>query len=248
MNLRIGTIVMLAGAALLLAGCDKKPSESPPIVGNVEGVTAPAGSDWTEKVIETAQGGYLLGNPNAPVRLVEYASLTCPHCSEFSRQASGPLRENYVKSGKVSWEFRPFALNAIDVSASLLAMCQGPAPFFKLIEQTYLEQEKWILPYQKFDQAVQQKLSALPQGQQFVGLAREGGLDTFFRVRGLPSAKGEACLTDQKMIDRILAIRERGVKEDDVQGTPTFLINGVKVEQPPSWSGLEPELKKALGA
>ena len=147
----------------------------------------------------------------------------------------------------MSWEVRSFALNQIDVAASLLAMCEGTGPFFKLIEQNYQEQDKWILPYQKLGDDVQKQLAAMPPAQQFLGLAKAGGLDSFYRVRGLPSAKAEACLTSQPGIDKIVAIRDRGIKQDNVEGTPTFLINGTKVDEPPSWPALEPVLKKAIG-
>lgn len=238
----IAMVAMLTG----LAACDKKSEETPPAAQTAP-VAAPAGMTWSDKVSVTPEGGYLMGNPDAPVKLVEYASLTCPHCRDFSRDAAVPLREKYVDSGKVSWEFRSFALNPIDVAATLLATCQGPAPFFKLVEQNYLEQDKWVLPYQQLTKAQQDQLGALPPNQQFAGLAKAGGLDNFYRVRGLPAAKAEACLTDQKKIDAIVAMRDRGIKDDKVEGTPTFIINGTKVDQPPTWTALEPELKKAGG-
>lgn len=239
--------IAAVSALLALAACDKPAGEDVAGSNKTAPMAAPNGSDWTETVSITADGGYLMGNPDAPVKLVEYASLTCPHCRDFSRDASGPLRDNYIRSGKVSWEFRSFALNPIDVSASLLAMCQGPAPFFKLVEQVYAEQDKWVLPFQKLSADQQNQLAVLPPDQQFLGLARLGGLDGFFRVRGLPAAKAEACLTDKAMIDRIVSVRERGMKQDNVEGTPTFFINGTKVDQAPTWTALEPELKKVIG-
>lgn len=241
-----GRMMMVAGIVLALAGCDKAADDTSGSGQPAGAIAPPAGTSWTDAVVETANGGYLMGNPNAPVKLVEYASLTCPHCRDFARDAQGPLRDNYVASGRVSWEFRSFALNPIDVSATLLATCQGPGPFFKLVEQNYAEQEKWIKGFQGLSEAQQKQLGALPQDQQFLGLAKAGGLDTFYRVRGLPAAKAEACLVNKAAIDKIVAIREHGIKDDSVEGTPTFLINGVKVDVPPSWSDLEPELKKAL--
>lgn len=245
--------LVLVSAALLLslAACDKKAEQAGPTpsagTGSATAVAVPEGGDWTQTVTETAEGGFVMGNPAAPVKLVEYASMTCPHCRAFSQDASTPLQENYIRSGKVSWEFRSFALNPIDVAATLLAGCQGAQPFFKLSEQVFAEQDKWVLPYQKLTAAQQNELAALPQDQQFLGLAKAGGLDNFFRVRGVPAEKAEACLTDKSRMDKILAVRERGVKEDKVEGTPTFFINGTKVDQPPTWTALEPELKKAIG-
>lgn len=66
-------------------------------------------------------------------------------------------------------------------------------------------------------------------------------------MRGLPAAEAEACLTDKAKIDAIVAMRDRGIKQDKVEGTPTFIINGTKVDEPPSWIALEPVLRKAIG-
>ena len=245
--MRIRFIAVAAAMLVSLAACNKKAEENAPSApaASSAAIPAPAGSKWSDKVTVTPAGGYLIGNPDAPVRLVEYASLTCPHCRDFSREAMTPLRDKYVDSGKLSWEFRSFPLNPIDVSATLLATCQGPGPFFKLVEQNYQEQDKWVLPFQQLTKPQQDQLAKVPQAEQFAALAKAGGLDDFYRVRGLPEAKAQACLTDKAKIDAIVAMRDRGIKDDKVEGTPTFLINGNKVDQPPTWTALEPELKKA---
>lgn len=242
-------IRIAAGLALLaaMAGCDKKAETPPTAQVNEAAIQAPAGTNWSETVNVTPEGGYVMGNPDAPVKFLEYASLTCPHCRDFSRDAFLSLRDNYVKSGKVSWEFRSFPLNPIDVAATLLATCRGPGPVFKLVEQTYAEQDKWVLPFQKLTKEQTDQIGAMPENQQFLGLAKAGGLDTFYRMRGLPAAEAEACLTDKAKIDAIVAMRDRGIKQDKVEGTPTFIINGTKVDEPPSWIALEPVLRKAIG-
>jgi protein-disulfide isomerase len=245
--MRMDVRIAALAALMMLAGCDKKADAPPASQTNTASLQAPAGTDWTETIGVTPEGGYLMGNPDAPVKLVEYASLTCPHCRDFSREAAAPLRDTYVKSGKVSWEFRSFPLNPIDVAATLLATCQGPGPVFKLVEQNYIEQDKWVLPFQKLSKQQQDQIAAMPADQQFVGLAKAGGLDAFYRVRGLTQAKAEACLSDKAKIDAIVAMRDRGIKEDKVEGTPTFIINDTKVDEPPTWTALEPVLKKAIG-
>lgn len=249
MRIHFRTVVAMTAVLISLAACNKKSEETPPVATTAQpaAIPAPGGGDWRDQVIVTPAGGYLMGNPNAPVKLLEYASLTCPHCRDFSREAAAPLRDSYVKSGKLSWEFRSFPLNPIDVSATLLATCQGPVPFFKLVEQSYLEQDKWVLPFQQLTKPQQDALAKVPEAQQFAALAKAGGLDSFYRVRGLPEAKAQACLTDKTKIDAIVAMRDKGIKDDKVEGTPTFIINGNKVYQPPTWTALEPELKKAGG-
>ncbi|MGE0775255.1 MAG: thioredoxin domain-containing protein [Sphingomonadaceae bacterium] len=246
--MRIHVRMALALTVLIgAAGCDKKADTPTAGETTMAPREAPPGTDWTETVAVTPEGGYVMGNPDAPVKFVEYASFTCSHCRDFARDATASLRDTYVKSGNVSWELRSFPLNPIDVAATLLVTCQGPGPVFKLMEQTFLEQDKWIQPYQKLTEQQQNQIAAMPEDQQFLGLARAGGLDTFYRVRGLPAARAEACLTDKAKIDAVVAMRDRGIKEDNVEGTPSFMINGEKIEEPPSWSAIEPVIKKAIG-
>lgn len=237
----------MAALALAAAGCDKKDAAAPDTAKVAAPVIpAPNGGEWTEQVVATPQGGFLMGNPDAPVKLLEYASLTCPHCSDFTKNAADPLKAKYVKTGQVSWEFRNFVLNPLDVAATLLARCQGPGPFFKLTEQAYADQQKWLGQFSATSKPDMDRIAALPQDQQFVALAKAAGLDQFFRARGLPEAKIEACLTDKAGLDTILAIRDRGTKEDKVTGTPSFLINGKPQEGVFDWTGLEAKLREAL--
>ena len=197
-------------------------------------------------MVPTPEGGFRMGNPKAPVKLVEYASLTCPHCAAFSNESADRLRD-YIRKGTVSWEFRTFVLNAIDISASLLARCQGPEPFFKLVEQTYAEQNNWVVKYQSLTDADSKRVGALPQGQQFLAIAQLGGLDGFFRARGLPAAKATACLTDRKAQDALVTLRDRGTNQDGVTGTPAFIVNGTLAADTYDWAALEPKLKAAGG-
>lgn len=236
----------IAALALATAGCDKKDAAAPDTKVAAPAVPAPGGGDWTEQVVATPEGGFLMGNPNAPVKLLEYASLTCPHCRDFTANAADPLKAKYVKTGQVAWEFRNFALNPLDVAATLLARCQGPGPFFKLTEQTYAEQEKWIGQFSATGKPDMDRMAALPPDKQFAALAKAAGLDQFFRARGLPEAKIDACLSDKAGLDAILALRDRGTKEDKVTGTPSFLINGKLQEGVYDWVGLEAKLREAL--
>ena len=238
----------MAALALATAGCDKK-EEATATDAKIAApvVPAPNGGEWTEQVVATPEGGFLMGNPNAPVKLLEYASLTCPHCREFTAKAADPLKAKYVRTGQVSWEFRSFVLNPLDVAATLLARCQGPGPFFKLAEQAYADQEKWLGQFSGTAKPEMDRIAALPQDQQFAALAKAAGLDQFFRARGLPEAKMNACLSDKAELDKIIAIRDRGTKEDKVTGTPSFLINGEPQEGVFDWTGLEAKLREALG-
>src|SRR5919112_6429232 len=101
--------VFLSGAVALvaIAGCNSKPGDAATNTQvKLEQVAPPKGGDWSQVVNPTSANGFVMGNPNAKVKLVEYGSLTCPHCAEFDEKAVPALIDKYVKSGQVSWEFR----------------------------------------------------------------------------------------------------------------------------------------------
>ena len=240
-----------AAVMLLLAGCNDKGGNSTAAGGAggqpIAPVPAPNGGDWTQIVAQTPEGGYRMGNPEAAVKLVEYASYTCPHCAEFSETATTRLQNDYVKSGRVSWEFRPFMLFPTDPGIALLVRCQGAAASFLLAEQLYANQKEWVGRLQTLPEAQQAQFSSMAPQQRMGALVRAGGLDQFFRQRGMPEAKVDSCLANQGELEKLLAITDRGTKEFNVTGTPTFFINGDKVEDAASWQALEPSLRQAVG-
>ena len=241
--------------ALLLAGCGGS-DEGNSASGNTAAaantapltqVEAPNGN-WTEVVAETPEGGFRMGNPNAPVKLIEYASLTCPHCAEFSEQGGERLKNEYVKSGQVSWEFRPFLLFPSDAGVSRLLQCQGAQPFFRLSEQLYADQKNWAAKLQGLPQPELQRIQSLPPAQQVGELTRAAGLDQFFRQRGMPQAKIDACLSDQAGLEKLVGITQKATTDiPNFPGTPTFTINGELVKDTASWPALEPKLREAIG-
>lgn len=245
-----GSVLTLA---LLLAGCgdeagsNQAASGQPVSTAPLQQVEAPNG-DWTQIVSETAEGGYRMGNPNAPVKLVEYGSLTCPHCAEFAVEGGEKLKNEYVKSGQVSWEFRPYLLFPTDVGISMLLRCQGPAPFFRLTDQLYAEQRNWVQGFQNIPEAEQQRIQALPAQQRAAEFAKAGGIDQFFRQRGMPEQKINTCLADPAGLASLAAITQKAHAEmPNFPGTPTFLINGEMVENTATWGLLEPKLREAIG-
>lgn len=212
-----------------------------------EGVQPPSNGDWTQTVLETPEGGFRMGNPDASVKLVEYASISCHVCAEFSEAGHRPLTENYVKSGQVSWEYRPYMIFPTDPGLFALMRCQGPGPFFAQAEQLYAQQEQWLgrLQAMSQDSATVNRISALPQNQQPGEIVKAIGLDQFFRQNGMPQARIDQCLADPASLARLAEIQQVGTR-DNVRGTPTFLINGVPAEVT-AWSALEPKIKEALG-
>jgi protein-disulfide isomerase len=230
--------------ALLTAcsGGDSAGNSSAP--SKVEAVAAPAGTDWVATVSKTAEGGFLQGNPAAPVKLIEYGALTCSHCAEFAHASSGKLSA-YVAKGSVSYEFRNFLLNVMDVPSSLLARCGGPGPFFKITEQMFAAQRDWAGKAQTITPAEQQALSTMTPIQTAATLATKLELDKFVQQRGVGAEKVKACLSDQKALDDLGKITETGQSQFQITGTPTFIINGQVIRDANTWEALEPKLKDA---
>jgi protein-disulfide isomerase len=200
--------------------------------------------DWTRTVVATAEGGFRMGNPNAKVKLVEYASLTCPHCRHFAESAMAPLKA-YVRSGKVSFEYRTFVLNGIDVAATLVARCGGPARFFPVVDRLYATQGDWVGKISGLPEGEKERIRALSEGQRLMRLAEVGGLQKLAAAHGLPPAQANKCLADPAGMNRLGSIHEGG-QALGVQSTPTFFINGAKVGAS-DWPSLEPHLKRAGG-
>jgi protein-disulfide isomerase len=240
------SILGAAALALLAAGCGGEPAENAAQPGNaaLEPVAAPQG-DWTQVVSATPEGGFRMGNPDAPVKLVEYASLSCPFCARFEAEGAPALRDRYVKSGQVSWEFRTYMNHATDPGVSLLVHCQGPAPFFQLAESLYATQDEWTGRVQALPPAQLQQIGTLPPVERAAALVRAAGLDRFFRERGMPEARIRSCLADEAGLTRLVGITERG-NSDGIAGTPNFLINGRLAANASDWKTLEPQLRAAV--
>lgn len=228
----------------LLASCGDKGGNASAPAAKVAATPAPAGSDWVSTVAATPDGGFVMGNPNAPIKLVEYGSLTCPHCGEFSEKSATPLKA-YVASGKLSYEYRNYIRDPIDVTAALLARCGGPGPFFPMIEQMYGDQANWFTKVQALGQAQYEAIGALPPAQQRAKFAEVTGLGEFVRQRGLGDAAANACLADEKAAAALVQMQNRANTEFNLTGTPTFLINGQVVPDTATWEALEPALKRA---
>lgn len=226
------TATTLGGASLALAAPAKK-------------APAVAARDWSKTVVKTTEGGFQMGNPAAKVKLVEYGSMTCSHCAHFDETGYAPLVQNYVRTGKVAFEFRNFIRDPYDLAAALTARCGEPVRFFALTNGLFQTRETWIGKVQ----AGQDRLQAY-QGKEPVEflpvIGSVAGFDSFAATRGIPAAKVKACLASKPEIDKLMAMRNAA---SFVQGTPTFLINGNAVPvtaERDIWPQVEDALKGAL--
>jgi protein-disulfide isomerase len=210
------------------------------------------GRDWTHVVRPTPEGGFVMGNPNAKVELIEYGSMTCSHCREFDEMGVSHLLDDYVKSGKVSWEFRNYVRDAFDLTAALIARCDGAKEFFPLTRALFKDQDKWIAKVQAAPKDQLDATGNLPPKQRFVALAGFAGFPEWAATRGEPSSKTTQCLTDQQSIDGLL--QETGNVTNRYPGfigTPAFIVDGTLVDFGPItadqvWPTLRGKLDAAL--
>ena len=236
---------------LMLSGCgDSEDGNLAAVATNnaapLTQIPAPNNGNWTEIVSETPEVGYRMGNPDAPVKLVEYASITCPHCGEFAETATDPLTSQYVRSGQVSWEYRPYMLFPSDPGIFMLLRCQGPTPFFTLVHQLYSTQSEWGVRLQSLTPEQRQQFEGLGPNDKAAAYYRATGLDQFFRQRGMPEGRIGTCLADSGGLERLAQITRAGTEEQGVTGTPTFFVNGER-QDVNAWTQLEPRLRAALG-
>lgn len=247
--------LMLAGAALPLAlsACHKPDSGAGATGTSASGgsltgspaaaVSPPAGKAWSDVVSATPAGGMQMGNPAAPVKLVEYGSLSCPHCAHFAETGLKPLVAKYVDSGKVSYEYRSYAIHGIlDVPLTVLVRCASPQAYFGLVEQLYANQPAVIARAQQGEKQAQ-AASALAPNQRFVAIADALGFTDFFSARGVSVDQAHACLANPAGAERV-AKDAQSYSDQGIDSTPTLMINGIKTDVA-DWAGLEPMLQKA---
>jgi protein-disulfide isomerase len=229
---------------LALAGCSKETGTPSAPASPVAAVSAPAGQDWTQTAARTAEGT-LIGNPAAPIKLVEYGSRLCPTCGALAREGFAPLMDKYVKTGKVSFEYREFLVHgAPDLPPALLGNCTDTAAFFPILEQMYQAQDGFNTKLQAMSQPMQAQLQAAKPVDAIRMMAEQMDLINFAKQRGIPEAKARACLGDMTQIDRWTKQTQDKSADGTVAGTPTLILNGKKAEAI-TWTQLEPLLKGA---
>ncbi|MBA15960.1 MAG: protein-disulfide isomerase [Sphingomonas sp.] len=239
--------VALAAPLLMLAGCgggNANTSES--LQGDpVANVAAAEGTPWTEVVSKTEEGGYRVGNPDAPIKFVEYGSRSCPACAAFATTGYKPLMENYVATGRVSYEFRDFLLHPQDLGVALLGRCVAKERFFPMLDQMYVAQPQFNRTAQGLSQQTLAQIQSLPAPQAAKMWAQQLGYVDFVKQRGVPQAQVDQCLSDQAAVTELTTMLRYASNELGVNSTPTFFINGEKVPSGIVWSDIEPQIRAA---
>lgn len=244
--MKIGGLI-LASALLVagLSGCNKQADAAPLPrngLGTQSHVPAMPSDGWTAHIVQTADGGFLMGNPNAAVKVVEYGSRTCPHCARFSKEGEPLLKSKYVATGKVSYEYRDFPIHAPDLAAILLGQCNGPGPFFPILEQMMADQDRVLGLWGALPASLSTQLAGKTPTQQSAIWADQLGYIKFVAQRGVPGAKARACLADTKAVDLIGKHITDGVRKYGVNQTPFFIINGVPASGVNDWTALDSAL------
>ncbi|MFZ0844980.1 MAG: DsbA family protein [Pseudolabrys sp.] len=148
----------------------------------------------------------VMGSDKAPVTVIEYASMTCPHCAHFQETTFPELKKRYIDTGKVLYIFREFPLDSLAAAAFMLARCAGETDktkYFAMVDTLFRQQRTW---------AIEKPLPPM------LAIAKQAGFT---------EQSFDACLANQKILEGIESMRQRAVDVFKVQSTPTFFINGV---------------------
>ena len=236
----------LLAPALALASCGGAGTTADaPAAATAAAVAPPAGSQWTEVVNQSPAGGYVMGNPDAPVKLVEFGSLTCHVCADFAEAGFDPLQD-YVRSGTVSFELRPFIRNGLDLVATRLTECVPTGAFFPVSEALYADQKAWAFDNEAAINAALTGTTDIAKAAP--AIASAAGLDARFAQRGLSTAAQNQCLSDTAAFDTLAKRTQSAVDEFDITGTPTFVLNGqtFQIEVDPTKGSMWEQVERAI--
>lgn len=156
---------------------------------------------------DPVMGDVVLGDESAPVTVIEYASFTCPHCANFHADTWPQFKAEYIETGKVRFILREVYFDRFGLWASMVARCGGADAFYPLADQFLKHQKVW---------------ARVPENQ--IG----GEIQKIGRLNGLPADQLGACLSDQEYAKALIAAYQQHADTDDINSTPTFLVNGEK--------------------
>ena len=206
---KILTLAAVSTAAIAMAaGTEAWAQDTATPVPNASDVKVPPAAGTVDEAKLLAPGtlkDIVMGKVEAPVTIVEYASMTCPHCAHFATTTLPTIKEKYIDTGKAKLILREFPFDPRAAAAFMLARCAPEERYYPLVEVLFKQQEQWA------------------------GAANaEEPLLQISKLAGFTQESFKACLTNQKLLDDVNAVRERGANEFGVNATPTFFINGTR--------------------
>jgi len=223
-------VIALSGAALtLLAATPVKPA-----AGSSAVTTSPIGA-------------FVVGNPAAKIRLVEYFSYTCHVCADFAKAGSLPLKTQYIDRGLVQLEYRNLVRDPVDMTAALLARCGGANAFVRNHEAIFASFPALIAKIQKATDAQKTSWFEGTTGERARKIAADTGLTALMRARGYTQAQLDTALDSEVARAELTGMTNIGLSADRIEGTPTFFINGRNAEVT-AWLALKSKLDLALKA
>ena len=235
--LRLAVPLAALALAPLATGADAAPARKR---------SAPAamqGANWSSMVAEH-DGGYVLGNPDAENKLIEYMSYTCSHCYEFSRTGDPAIRLFLVSKGHVSYEIRNLLRDPVDLTAALLTHC-GTADKFPANHMAILsKQPEWMETARNATQAQRTRWSFGTNAARWRAIASDLGLYDIMEARGYSRSDLDRCLADDAKATALANTSQRDVEALGLKGTPSFVLNGELLDGVYSWDALKPVLEK----
>jgi protein-disulfide isomerase len=196
--------LLTAGAVFAFAGAAATAAVLPRFITAAK-ADAATPAETAELAKPGPDGDIVLGSDKAPVTIIEYASMTCPHCAHFSMTTFPELKKRYIDTGKVRFIMREFPLDPLAAAGFMLARCAGKDKYMAVVETLFAKQPEWI---------VKEPLKPLAQiAKQF----------------GFTQQSFDQCLANQKVLDAIQAVRDRAADKLGVSSTPTFFVNGKKI-------------------
>lgn len=197
--------------------------------------------DWAKRTSLSTIGGFVMGNPDAKTRLVEYISYTCSHCADFTVKAEAPMKVNWIARGTLNVEVRNAVRDRYDLTAALLARCGGPAKFFGNHQALFANFDAWMKQVQAYD-AKERPPATIDAAMD--DIAASTGLYALLQKRGFTQAQLKTCLADRGSREKVLAMTQEAWEGVKIGGTPSFSLNG-KLLDAHDWNGLEPALPAA---
>ena len=170
-------------------------------------------------------GDFSIGDANAPVKIVEYASFTCPHCAHFHETVWADLKKNYIDTGKVHFTLREVYFDRVGLWAAMVARCGGEMRYFGIHDMLFSKQSEWL---------ASQDPTVIVDALKAIGLSA-----------GIDAAALDTCLNDQAMAEALVKQFETNMAADGVEGTPTIFVNGEKIGNP-SYEDLSAAIDAAL--
>lgn len=211
----VGAVVIGGGAIAIYnatGGKNDPMRQSLPPVAATPAVVSPASAGTavaapkpsaTFSKVDIASDETILGKADAPVTIVEYASMTCPHCARFHNAVLPTIKSEFIDKGQVRLVFRDFPLDNLALTASVVARCAGPERYFPFVDALFASQDKWAR-----------------DRNPMVALSR------IARLGGMSQVDFESCLKKQDITEKVLAQRLEADKTYGVRSTPTIIVNG----------------------